>query len=113
MSESRVPHEPRILTADLPAVGGRIGPEPEDFQVDELPLFPHSGDGEHLYVQIKKRRWTTPDAIQRIARAAGVNPRDVGSAGMKDKYAVTTQWLSLPASAGSSESWELPDGISV
>ena len=31
------------------------------------------------------------------ARAAGIRERDIGSAGLKDKHAVTTQWLSLPA----------------
>ncbi len=31
-----------------------------------------------------------------LAEAAGVDPRDVGYAGRKDKHAVTTQWLSMP-----------------
>lgn len=113
MTEALIPHDPRIVTSELAPVEGRIGPEPEDFVVDEIPLFAPTGDGEHLYVQVKKRRWTTPDAIQRVARAAGVNPRDVGSAGMKDKHAVTTQWLSLPARVPSVDSWDLPEGIEV
>jgi tRNA pseudouridine13 synthase len=49
-----------------------------------------------------------------IARAAGVPQGEVGSAGMKDKHAVTTQWLSLPARrAGAVESWTLPAGLEV
>jgi tRNA pseudouridine13 synthase len=82
--------------------------------VDELPLYAFSGEGEHLYVRIRKRRMTTRDAVLAIARAAGVPPGEIGSAGMKDKHAVTTQWLSLPAKrAGAVDGWALPDGLSV
>jgi tRNA pseudouridine13 synthase len=35
-------------------------------------------------------------AVEQIARALTVNSRDVGVAGMKDRHAVTRQWLSLP-----------------
>jgi tRNA pseudouridine13 synthase len=57
---------------------------------------------------------TTRDAVLVIARAAGVPPGEVGSAGMKDKHAVTTQWLSLPAKrARAVDGWVLPDGLSV
>jgi tRNA pseudouridine13 synthase len=106
-------YEPGFSTGDLAAVGGSIGPEPEHFVVDELPEFPLSGAGEHLYVRIEKRNLTTQQALEAVARAARVNPRDVGSAGMKDKHAVTTQWLSLPASGAPVESWQLPEGVRV
>jgi len=107
------PRQPALFTADLPAPGGAVGPEPEDFSVEEIPLFEPDGRGEHLYVLLRKRRWTTPDAIRALARAAGIRERDVGSAGLKDKHAVTTQWLSLPAAASPVESWQLPDGLEV
>ena len=44
------PQEPELACADLPAVGGRIGPEPEDFVVDEVLDREPSGSGEHLFV---------------------------------------------------------------
>ncbi|MCA9283453.1 MAG: tRNA pseudouridine(13) synthase TruD, partial [Phycisphaerales bacterium] len=47
--------------------------------------------------QIRKRGLTTAQAKGMLAKAAGVGLRNVGSAGRKDKWAVTTQWLSLPA----------------
>jgi tRNA pseudouridine13 synthase len=106
-------HQPQPLSLDLPAAGGAVGPEPEDFLVDEIPLFEPEGSGEHCYVLLRKRRWTTPDAIRALARAAGVRERDVGSAGLKDKHAVTTQWLSLPGAAAPAESWQLPDGLEL
>jgi len=38
------------LTATVPGIGGRLRTEPEDFQVDERPLYLPSGEGEHLYI---------------------------------------------------------------
>ncbi len=99
---------------DLEALGGHIGPEPEDFVVDELPLYEPSGDGEHWYVQLRKRAATTPELRAAVAEAAGVPERELGHAGMKDKHAVTTQWLSVPVPrARPPESWQLPEPFSV
>jgi tRNA pseudouridine13 synthase len=69
---------------------------PEDFRVEEVPLYAPSGSGEHLYVTFEKRGLTTDEAVRLLSRAAGVQPRDVGVAGMKDKHAVTVQTVSLP-----------------
>ncbi|HSD89791.1 MAG TPA: tRNA pseudouridine(13) synthase TruD [Kofleriaceae bacterium] len=84
------------LTADLPGIGGTLRASPEDFFVDEEPAYPPAGNGDHIFVHIEKRGLTTPMAVERIARALAVNPRDVGVAGMKDRHAVTRQWISLP-----------------
>jgi tRNA pseudouridine13 synthase len=73
---------------------------PEDFVVDEIPAYLPEGQGDHLYLHIKKRGLTTNDAVARIADTCGVPRRDVGVAGLKDKVAVTTQWLSIPALPG-------------
>ncbi len=102
--------DPPLSWPALPRPAARIGPEPEDFRVDELPLYEPSGTGSHLWVRLEKRSLTTPELLQRVARAAGVSERDIGSAGMKDKHAVTTQWLSLPENARAPETWNLPDG---
>jgi tRNA pseudouridine13 synthase len=108
------PFTPPIATSSLPGVGGAIGQDPEDFVVDEVPLYPFSGAGEHLLVRLRKRSWTTRDAVSAVARAAGVPVAEIGTAGMKDKHAVTTQWMSLPARrAAPPESWSLPEGMSV
>ncbi len=107
------PQEPELACADLPSVGGAIGPDPEDFVVDEVLEHAPSGEGEHRFVRIQKRLLTTQEAISIIARASGVRAPDIGSAGMKDKHAITSQWLSLPGSATEPDSWELPEGVSV
>lgn len=113
MTELLTPEEPALTTADLPGSGGRLGSEPEDFGVDEVLPFAPSGEGDHFFVRIQKRDTTTPDAVRLISRAARVAERDIGVAGMKDKRAVTTQWLSLPAKAAPADSWELPDALKV
>jgi tRNA pseudouridine13 synthase len=84
------------LTAALPGIGGVLRTTPEDFLVDEEPAYPASGTGDHVFVRIEKRGLTTPQAVDRIARALVINARDIGVAGMKDRHAVTRQWLSLP-----------------
>jgi len=102
-----------LTTADLPKVGGSLGPEPEDFVVDEIPAYVPCGKGEHLYVRIEKRRMTTRDAALALARAAAVSERDVGYAGMKDKHGVTTQWFSLPRTAQELEGKPLPPELKI
>lgn len=106
-------HEPPVAYPDLPPVGGRVGPEPEDFRVEEVPAYAASGKGEHQYVLAKKRLLTTQELAKRLARAAGVQERDVGYAGMKDKYAVTTQWLSVCTKTALSKEMELGPGVEI
>ena len=85
-----------FVTADLPGCGGRVKASPEDFRVDEVPAYEPSGSGPHLWLHVEKRDRTTRDVVRDLARALGVADRDVGHAGLKDRAAVTTQWLSFP-----------------
>ncbi len=90
----RAPATP-FLTLDVPAVPGVLREKLEDFSVEEVPAYVPCGTGEHVYVRFEKRDLTTPDAVRRIARALGVDERDAGYAGLKDRRAVTTQWASF------------------
>lgn len=69
---------------------------PEDFRVEEIPLFTPSGLGDHTYVRVEKIRRSTEEVARALARSAGVRSRDIGYAGRKDRFAVTTQWFSVP-----------------
>lgn len=84
------------LTAHIPGIGGSIKGSPEDFLVEEVPLYLPSGQGEHVYLTLEKRGITTLEAVRRIARATGAAERDMGYAGMKDARAVTIQTISVP-----------------
>ncbi len=84
------------LTSEFPGVGGSIKDRPEDFFVQELPLYEPSGEGEHVYAEIQKVGLTTFAAIDRVARAHNIHPRDIGYAGLKDARAITRQLISIP-----------------
>ena len=83
------------LTASVPALGGRIRSTPDDFWVEERPLYLPCGEGEHLYIRVKKRGLSTPDLVLRLASQLQVKAQTIGVAGLKDAQAVTTQMLSL------------------
>ncbi len=74
----------------------RLRAAPEDFRVDEIPLYAPAGEGSHTFVRVEKRLRTTEEVARDLARAAGVRPGDVGYAGRKDRVAVCTQWFSVP-----------------
>jgi len=84
------------LTREFPGIGGSIKDRPEDFFVQEMPLYEPSGEGEHVYTEIQKVGLTTFAAIDRIARTHNVHPRDIGYAGLKDARAITRQVISIP-----------------
>jgi tRNA pseudouridine13 synthase len=84
------------LTADLPGIGGRIRAVEDDFRVDEIPAYEPAGEGTHVVATIEKRGLTTFEAVARLAGALGVDPGGAGTAGLKDKHAVTRQQVSLP-----------------
>jgi tRNA pseudouridine13 synthase len=92
--------DPRVvpamyLTADVPPVGGVIKARPEDFLVEEQPLYQPAGEGEHLYLFIEKRDLSTFGMVGIVARHFGVKERDVGYAGLKDRAAITRQLVSV------------------
>jgi len=67
----------------------------EDFIVTELPLHLPSGEGEHIWLDIEKNGANTAFVAQQLAEAANVQDRDVGYAGLKDRYAIARQWFSI------------------
>jgi tRNA pseudouridine13 synthase len=93
---------PVRLTAGMPGSGGRFRAAPEDFEVEELPAYLPSGQGEHLFLWIEKVGLDTPEAARRLASALGLRPDEISWAGLKDRVAVTRQWLSVPARAEAS-----------
>lgn len=77
-----------------PNVKGSIKSIPEHFVVEEHLPFEPCGEGEHEYLFIEKRGMNTEEVAKLIARHGDLNKRDVSSAGLKDKWAVTRQWFS-------------------
>ena len=67
----------------------------KDFKVEEEIPFELSGQGEHIWLKIRKRQLTTNFVASRLSKWAGVKRMAVGFAGQKDKHAETTQWFSV------------------
>ena len=89
------------LTAALPGTGGRIRATPDDFDVEEVPAYAPSGQGEHLFLLVEKVGLDTPEAASRVASALGLHLAHVSWAGLKDRVARSRQWLCVPARAES------------
>jgi tRNA pseudouridine13 synthase len=92
---------PPVLTSDLPGIGGRIKAQPEDFEVEEVPAYEPSGRGDFLYLWIEKRGMGAEHFTRQIAKRLGTAPGDIGTAGLKDRHAVTQQMVSVPANVES------------
>src|SRR5687768_16278718 len=101
------------LTPELPGVGGRIKDRPEDFEVEEVPAYEPCGTGEHLFLWIEKRDVGAEWFVREIARRLSVAAGEIGTAGLKDRHAVTRQWVSVPASAEARLAQLDGDGITL
>ncbi|HZV80779.1 MAG TPA: tRNA pseudouridine(13) synthase TruD [Geobacteraceae bacterium] len=84
------------LTKEIPGTGGIFKESAEDFEVTELPLYPPCGSGEHTYVLVEKTGLTTLEMLRRLAKAVGIQERELGYAGMKDARGITRQTVSVP-----------------
>ncbi len=71
----------------------------ERFFVEEIPLYSFTGTGNFLILKIKKTDMSTWKLITVLAKATGLQERDIGYAGLKDKNATTIQYISLPKQA--------------
>ena len=73
----------------------RIRSVPEDFRVEEVLGFAADGEGQHVMLTVEKRGANTHWVAGQLARHAGIPPREVGFAGLKDRHAVTVQHFTL------------------
>ena len=66
-----------------------------DFLVDEIPIrFTQAGN--FAIFKVKKTNIDTWELIDRIAKFLGIFTNEIGYAGLKDKRATTTQYISIP-----------------
>ena len=76
-------------------IGGTIRNQYEDFYVEEIPEVIPEGEGPNVYVWIEKLGRTTLDVVLDIARDLHISRKRMGFAGMKDKKAITRQWICI------------------
>ena len=101
------------VTDGRPGTGGRIFSCAEDFVVSEVSAFRPAGKGDYAYAYVEKRGLNTHDLVAAL-RERGVPYQEVGMAGLKDRQAVTRQWLSVPARfSGQLAALDELDGVAV
>jgi len=93
----------------------RLRAEPGDFRVDEIAATEPEGEGEHVWLQVRKTGLDTETVAEWLAGVAGVARPAVGYAGRKDRHAVTTQWFSVQLPGRNEPNWSAdpPAGIEV
>lgn len=93
-------------------MGLRIKEEPSDFYVKEIKTLPIRERGKFAYYLLKKENLTTIDALREVSRALGIPLKSIGFLGLKDKKAITEQFISVEATKKlpknlRGKSWEL------
>ena len=85
------------LTPQVAGTGGQWKVEPSDFVVEEIPAYELSGTGEHLFLWIEKTDIAANDLARHLSRTLQCPPQEIGIAGLKDRRAITRQFVSIPA----------------
>jgi len=92
-----VPVEFPFLLDGYPPLCAGIKARPEDFVVEEVLGHEPCGEGDYLYLFVEKRNLSMEQLVAVVRATTGASQVVVGYAGLKDKAAITRQWISLPA----------------
>lgn len=76
-------------------LGGTIKTVPSDFLVREVTNRTEGTEGKYLIAELTKENWDTHSVAREISNRLRVSRNRIGFAGTKDKFAVTTQKISL------------------
>ncbi|MGC9445325.1 MAG: tRNA pseudouridine(13) synthase TruD [Candidatus Methanospirareceae archaeon] len=85
----------RYYAATTEGIGGTIKTQPADFVVREVTNRTEGTEGKYLIAELTKTNWDTHTIAREISRRLRVSRNRIGFAGTKDKFAVTTQKISL------------------
>ncbi|MBX3461694.1 MAG: tRNA pseudouridine(13) synthase TruD [Planctomycetes bacterium] len=77
----------------------RLKTIPEDFRVRELLQWDEVPSGDYVVHRLHKSKLSTAEALALIARECDVDRADLAYAGLKDRQAVTDQFVSIPGRA--------------
>ena len=73
----------------------KLKQQPEDFQVKEVMDLKIKDQGPYAYFLLKKKNWTTLKAVEAVAEQLRIDKKRFTTAGMKDKYGITEQYVSV------------------
>lgn len=100
---------------DIPVGKAKFKVHSTDFIVRETLSFTPEGEGTHAYLYIEKTNTNTEWLARQLARFAGVEAREIGYAGLKDRNAVTSQWFSINLEITDEPDWDefQLDGVKI
>ncbi|MDX2370638.1 MAG: tRNA pseudouridine(13) synthase TruD, partial [Colwellia sp.] len=78
-----------------PQSSGLLRSQKNDFKVFEQLPFSPIGEGEHLFIYIRKTGANTVFVARELAKYFKVKEQLVSYAGLKDRFAVTEQWFGV------------------
>ncbi len=96
MNQTTTNHITRVFLQNHEPLAFEFTQNKEDFIVEEIFAKPFKQKGNFLILHVKKFNMTTWEMIERISSFLQIHESEIGYAGLKDKYATTTQYLSLP-----------------
>ena len=73
----------------------RLKTTPDDFRVRELLEWNEVPNGNFIVHKLHKEKLSTPEALTMLARDAGVERSAIAYAGLKDRQAVTDQFITI------------------
>ncbi len=73
----------------------RLKTIPEDFRVRELLQWPDVPNGAYVVHLVHKEKLSTPEALSLLVREANVDRGTIAYAGLKDRQAVTDQYVTI------------------
>lgn len=94
-----------------PVATGLFRCQADDFRVEELLRLSDEDSGEHLWLKVRKRDWTTMAVAAWLAQAFDVPAQAVTWAGLKDRVAVADQWFGVHLPGRSPALPEAPEGL--
>lgn len=100
---------------EKPTRSGSIKQFEADFHVKEKLGYSPTGEGEHIYIWVRKQGLNTAFVAEQLAKFCHLPLRAVTYAGRKDKHAVTEQWFSVHKPGKTEYNWsELSlDGLEI
>jgi len=78
-----------------PKSTGLLRSQISDFKVFEQLPFSPCGEGEHLFIHIRKTGANTVFVARELAKYFSVKEQLVSYAGLKDRFAITEQWFGV------------------
>jgi tRNA pseudouridine13 synthase len=102
-----------FISAELLGIGGILRQSPLDFEVEEISAYEPCGEGEHLFLWIEKRDTSAERLVSHLSRVLAIPKAEIGVAGLKDRHALTRQYVSVPARCGGRIAEVTTDAIRV